>query len=72
MIYFSGLLIPAILMICIQFAGCNYKLIIAMLTMAVGLGGVAVGGYQVNHLDLASHFAGKQKRVAITLHKLSI
>lgn len=59
MFYFPGLLAPAILMSCIGLVGCNYVVVVVMLTFAVGLGGFCMGGYNVNHLDLAPNFSGK-------------
>ncbi|XP_063407956.1 sialin-like isoform X3 [Mytilus trossulus] len=53
-----GLLAPAILMSCIGLVGCNYVVVVVMLTFAVGLGGFCMGGYNVNHLDLAPNFSG--------------
>ncbi|KAK3088049.1 hypothetical protein FSP39_013989 [Pinctada imbricata] len=53
-----GLLTPAILMCCVQFAGCNSTAVVVMLTFAVGLGGFCMGGFNVNHLDIAPNYAG--------------
>lgn len=53
-----GLLAPAILMSCIGLVGCNYIVVVVLLTFAVGLGGFCMGGYNVNHLDLSPNFSG--------------
>ena len=58
-LYFVGLLAPAILMSCIGLVGCNYVVVVVMLTFAVGLGGFCMGGFNVNHLDLSPNFSGK-------------
>lgn len=53
-----GLMLPAILMFCIGYAGCNHVVVVTMLTFAVGLGGICMGGFNVNHLDIAPNFSG--------------
>ena len=57
--FFSGLLAPAILMSSIGLVGCNYVVVVVLLTFAVGLGGFCMGGFNVNHLDLAPNFSGR-------------
>ncbi|XP_050392280.1 sialin isoform X1 [Patella vulgata] len=54
----SGLLIPAVFMVAVAYSGCNHTLAVVLLTFAVGTGGLSMGGYQVNHLDIAPRFAG--------------
>ena len=56
--FYTGLLAPAILMSCIGLVGCNYVAAVVLLTFAVGLGGFCMGGFNVNHLDLAPNFSG--------------
>lgn len=53
-----GLATPGVLMICVQFAGCNHVAVISMLTLALTCGGFTMGGFQVNHIDLSPNFAG--------------
>ncbi|XP_052764717.1 sialin-like [Mya arenaria] len=53
-----GLAVPGILMICIQFAGCNHTVIVALLVLCLTAGGFTMGGFQVNHIDLSPNFAG--------------
>lgn len=53
-----GLLLPAILLCCVQFAGCNHAAVVAIVTFAVGLGGFCMGGFNCNHIDIASNFSG--------------
>ena len=57
--YFLGLVSPGILMMCVQFAGCNHIAVVSMLSMALLCGGITMGGFQVNHIDLSPNFAGK-------------
>ncbi|KAL5014023.1 hypothetical protein ScPMuIL_008293 [Solemya velum] len=53
-----GLLAPAVLFVCIQFAGCDHEAVIAIITLAVGLGGFTMGGIIINHLDIAPNYSG--------------
>lgn len=53
-----GLTTPGILLICIQFAGCNHIAVVTMLVLCLGTGGITMGGFQVNHIDLSPNFAG--------------
>lgn len=53
-----GLLFPAILLCCVQFAGCNHAAVVTIVTFAVGLGGFCMGGFNCNHIDIASNFSG--------------
>lgn len=53
-----GLAAPGILMMCVQFAGCNHVAVVSMLTLALATGGISMGGFQVNHIDLSPNFAG--------------
>ena len=50
---------PAIFIVLTGFVGCNKVLAVAFLSLGVGSGGIAMAGYNINHLDLASPFAGK-------------
>lgn len=53
-----GLMLPAILMFSIGYVGCDHVVVVVMLTFAVGLGGICMGGYNVNHLDIAPNYSG--------------
>jgi hypothetical protein len=55
----SGLAVPGLTMILIQFAGCNQTAAVAMLVLCLTAGGFTMGGFQVNHIDLSPNFAGK-------------
>ncbi|KAH3780921.1 sialin-like isoform X2 [Dreissena polymorpha] len=55
---FFGLATPGVIMICIQFAGCNHAAIVVMLCLCLTAGGFTMGGFQVNHIDLSPNFAG--------------
>ncbi|GFR93810.1 vesicular glutamate transporter [Elysia marginata] len=54
----AGLALPGIFLIFVGYVGCNHVLAMLMLTLSVGLGGAAMGGFNVNHLDIAPKFAG--------------
>ena len=56
---FSGMVVPAIFIVVAGYVGCNKILAVLFLSLGVGCGGIAVAGYNVNHLDLAPPFAGK-------------
>ncbi|XP_029655219.1 sialin [Octopus sinensis] len=53
-----GITLPAILLGTIQYVGCDRNAALAMVTMAIAFSAIALGGYQVNHLDIAPNFAG--------------
>ncbi|XP_062581343.1 sialin-like [Saccostrea cucullata] len=53
-----GLLLPAILLCCVQFAGCDHAAVVVIVTFAVGMGGLCMGGFNCNHIDIASNFSG--------------
>ena len=55
----SGLIGPAIFIVITGYVGCNKVLAVLFLSLGVGCGGIAMAGYNVNHLDLAAPFAGK-------------
>ena len=50
---------PAIFIVLTGFVGCDKVLAVTFLSLGVGSGGIAIAGYNINHLDLASPFAGK-------------
>lgn len=42
----------------INYAGCNKPLVIALLCATVGINGLQFSSVSVNHIDIASNFAG--------------
>lgn len=58
MLFFAGLALPAIFIVVTSYVGCNKVLAVLFLSLGVGCGGIAMAGYNVNHLDLAPPFAG--------------
>ena len=55
---FVGFVLPAIFLVTIGYTGCNTALAISFVTLSVGLGGLGMSGYCVNHLDLAPLHTG--------------
>ena len=53
-----GFLLPAVFLVAAGYLGCDTVLAVVMITLAVGFAGIALSGYQVNHLDIAPSFAG--------------
>ncbi|XP_012943338.1 sialin [Aplysia californica] len=53
-----GLVLPGGLLIVVGYVGCDHVLAMVFLTLSVGFGGCTMGGYNVNHLDVAPKFAG--------------
>ncbi|GAB1611052.1 sialin-like, partial [Argonauta hians] len=53
-----GLILPAVLLGCMQYAECNRDAALAMVIVAISLSAISMAGYQVNHLDIAPNFAG--------------
>ncbi|KAL3889635.1 hypothetical protein ACJMK2_001971 [Sinanodonta woodiana] len=53
-----GLVGTAVILFCLQFAGCDHVSLLVMLTMSLGVLGFTMGGFQVNHIDLSPNFAG--------------
>uniref|UniRef100_A0A8C5WLN6 Sialin n=1 Tax=Leptobrachium leishanense TaxID=445787 RepID=A0A8C5WLN6_9ANUR len=53
-----GLIGPAIFLLAAGYIGCDYKLAVAFLTLSTTMGGFAMSGYNVNHLDIAPSYAG--------------
>jgi len=50
--------LPGIFLISAGFTGCNRNATVGLVVGAVGLSGLAMSGYGVNHLDLAPTYAG--------------
>nr|XP_054756776.1 sialin-like [Lytechinus pictus] len=53
-----GLVLPAVFLVITGYIGCNHVLAVAFLTLAVGTGGLAMSGFNVNHLDIAPAYGG--------------
>ncbi|XP_059171323.1 sialin-like [Physella acuta] len=53
-----GLITPGVLLIVVGYVGCDHTLAMTFLSLGVGLGGCIMGGYNINHLDIAPKFAG--------------
>ena len=54
----AGQVIPASCLVVAGYVGCNHVLAVLAVTLAVGIAGLALSGYQVNHLDIAPPYAG--------------
>ena len=55
-------MLPCVLMCIVSVAGCNHIAVVVILTFAVGLGGLCMGGFNVNHLDISPNFSGNNMR----------
>ncbi|KAH9508375.1 hypothetical protein Btru_050943 [Bulinus truncatus] len=53
-----GLISPAVFLVVVNYVGCDHVLAVVFLTLSVGLQGCIMGGYNINHLDIAPKFAG--------------
>ncbi|XP_067665281.1 sialin-like [Haliotis asinina] len=53
-----GLLLPAGMVIGVSYVGCNHVWAVILLTLALGSSGITMGGYMINHLDIAPKFSG--------------
>jgi ACS family sodium-dependent inorganic phosphate cotransporter-like MFS transporter 5 len=54
-----GFIGPAACLIGTGYIECNAVLAVTLIVIAVGLSGLSMAGWGVNHLDLAPPFAGK-------------
>ncbi|XP_038051386.1 sialin-like [Patiria miniata] len=54
----TGFILPAAFLVTTGYVGCDHTLAIVFLTLSVGCCGIAVSGFNVNHLDLAPDYAG--------------
>ena len=54
----SGLAIPALFIILVIFSGCNRTSAVLCLVAALSAVGFGYGGYMINHIDVASEYAG--------------
>lgn len=55
---FTGTFFAALFLLLIQFAECSVMAAFVMITLAVGLSGFTVVGFEINHIDIAPQFAG--------------
>ncbi|GAV05725.1 hypothetical protein RvY_15808 [Ramazzottius varieornatus] len=53
-----GQVLPSMCLILLGFVGCDLYSAVALLTLAVGLDGIAASGYQFNHVDISPTYAG--------------
>ncbi|XP_064597334.1 sialin-like [Liolophura sinensis] len=53
-----GFLFPGGFLVAAGYSGCNATLDVAFLTLALGLSGIYMSGFIVNHLDIAPKFSG--------------
>ncbi|XP_025090947.1 sialin-like isoform X2 [Pomacea canaliculata] len=53
-----GCTFPMGLLIATGYAGCDHTLSVVLLTLAVGLSGFCIAGFNCNHLDIAPKYAG--------------
>uniref|UniRef100_T1JB34 Sialin n=1 Tax=Strigamia maritima TaxID=126957 RepID=T1JB34_STRMM len=62
-----GLIFPAVLLIGLTFVGCDSSLSYAILGMAMGINGCIYAGFQGNHIDIASNYAGTLMGITNTI-----
>ncbi|OQV14442.1 Sialin [Hypsibius exemplaris] len=56
--HFTGQLLPSIFLVALGYVGCDVPAAVALLTLAIGLDGLSMSGYQVNAVDLSPTHAG--------------
>ena len=54
----AGFMLPAVCLIATGYVNCNASLAVFLIVAAVGLSGISLAGFMVNHLDLAPLYAG--------------
>lgn len=54
----KGFIVPAGLLIGTGLIGCNKATAVTFVTLAIGINGISMAGWGVNHLDLAPPYAG--------------
>jgi len=57
--FVTGFIGPAVCLVITGFIECSKPLAVTMIVIAVGLSGISMAGWAVNHLDLAPPYAGK-------------
>ena len=62
---------PALGLIGLSFSGCNQIVVVTFFCMAVMLNGAANSGFQVNHVELSSNYAGTLMGVTNTAANLA-
>jgi len=62
-----GFIGPAICLIGTGFIECSKAGAVGLIVFAVGLSGISMAGWAVNHLDLAPPYAGKPLRCSVVL-----
>ncbi|KAM4725873.1 sialin isoform 1-T1 [Anableps anableps] len=55
---FTGLLLPALFLVAVCYAGCSHILTVTFLTLSTSLGGTSSAGVYVNQIDIAPRYAG--------------
>ncbi|XP_014325652.1 sialin-like [Xiphophorus maculatus] len=55
---FTGLVLPALFLIAVCYAGCSHILTVTFLTLSTSLGGTSSAGVYVNQIDIAPRYAG--------------
>jgi len=58
MYLYSGFIGPAVCLVATGYIECSKAGAVTMIVIAVGLSGVSMAGWAVNHLDLAPPYAG--------------
>ncbi|XP_046377073.2 sialin-like isoform X1 [Haliotis rufescens] len=53
-----GEVLPAAAVIGVSYVGCDHIWAVVLLTVSLGTNGISMGGFNVNHLDIAPKFAG--------------
>jgi len=61
---------PAVCLTAVAFAGCDLTLILVMLTLSVSLQAGIYAGWFINHIDIASNFAGMFSRLFFSFYSL--
>ena len=52
----------AVGLVMVGYVGCDHLWAVTFLVISVGMGGLIMGGYNNNHLDIAPKFAGEALR----------
>lgn len=68
---FICFIFPAVLLITVYSAGCDRILIVTIISLALGFSGFCVGGFLVNHIDVASNFSGQLMGLSNTFMSIS-
>ncbi|XP_028249561.1 sialin-like [Parambassis ranga] len=55
---FIGLLLPAVFLVAVSYAGCDHVLTVTFLTLSTTAGGVSASGVFMNQIDIAPRYAG--------------